>query len=144
MYKHSYGGKHYNLLIINALHTSAVGTGFIPVLAAAGQLHGIINTNSTLICNALHTSTVGTGFIPVLAAAGQQHGIINTNSTLIINALYTSVLWAGFIPVLTATFYLSCISPAVGRTGINPAPTAVECHKCLSINGLHKDSKSIH
>jgi len=74
----------------------------------------LINTNSTLICNALHTSTVGTGFIPVLAAAGQQHGIINTNSTLIINALYTSVLWA------------------------------VECHKCLSINGLHKDSKSIH
>ena len=110
MYKHSDGEIHYNLLIINALHTSAVGTGFIPVLAAAGQ----------------------------------QHGIINTNSTLIFNALYTSVLWAGFIPVLTATFYLSCISPAVGRTGINPAPTAVECHKCLSINGLHKDSKSIH
>ena len=51
--------KYCNLLIINALHTSTVGTGFIPVLAAAGQQLGIINTNSTLIINVLHTSTVG-------------------------------------------------------------------------------------
>ena len=65
--------KYCNLLIINALHTSTVGTGFIPVLAAAGQQLGIINTNSTLIINVLHTSTVGAGFIPVLAAAGQLH-----------------------------------------------------------------------
>ena len=28
MYKHSYGEKHYNMLIINALHTSAVVTMF--------------------------------------------------------------------------------------------------------------------
>mgnify|MGYP003534621781 CR=1 FL=1 len=73
MYKHSDGEIHYNLLIINALHTSAVGTGFIPGLAAAGRQHGIIKTNSTVIINALYTSVLWAGFIPVLAAAGQQH-----------------------------------------------------------------------
>ena len=54
--------KYCNLLIINVLHTSTVGTGFIPVLAAAGQQLGIINTNSTLIINVLNTTTVVTMF----------------------------------------------------------------------------------
>ena len=89
----------------------------------------------------LHASAVGAGFIPVLAAAGSSMARINTKSTLTLNTLQKSASprWSGFIPVLTASLYLFCISPAVGRTGINPAPTAAECCKRLNINGLHRN-----
>ena len=41
----------------------------------------------------------------------------------------------GFIPTLAAAGYLLCILSAVGRTGINPIPTADVCNT-LDINGL--------
>ena len=39
-------------------------------------------------------------------------------------------------PTLSAVYSL-CISPAVGRMGINPTPTVAECSKVLIINVLH-------
>ena len=41
----------------------------------------------------------------------------------------------GFIPTLAAAGNLLCILSAVGRTGINPAPTVDVCNT-LVINGL--------
>ena len=75
-----------NSLVINVLHTSTVGTGFIPALAAADEKSskcpavGRVGINHTpteccnhfdnqLIAKVLHTSAVGTGFIPVLPTA---------------------------------------------------------------------------
>ena len=43
----------------------------------------------------------------------------------------------GFIPTLAAAGYLLCILSAVGRTGINPVPTADACNT-LAINVLSK------
>ena len=81
----------YNPLIAKVLHTSTVGTGFIPVLPTAdkiqSQYHAAaragINPAPTvaeccnhednpLIAKVLHTSTVGTGFIPVLPATSKN------------------------------------------------------------------------
>ena len=42
----------------------------------------------------------------------------------------------GFIPTLAAAGYLLCILSAVGRAGINPAPTADECCNDLIIKLL--------
>ena len=41
------------------------------------------------------------------------------------------------MPTLAAAGYLLCILSAVGRAGINPAPTAAECNT-LAINRLSK------
>ena len=41
------------------------------------------------------------------------------------------------MPTLGAAGYLLCILSAVGRAGINPAPTADVCNT-LAINGLSK------
>ena len=43
----------------------------------------------------------------------------------------------GFIPTLAAAGHLFCILSAVGRTGINPVPTADACNT-LAINELSK------
>ena len=101
-----------NPLIAKALHTSAVWTGFIPVLPTADKIKSKctaaamvgINPSTTiteccnhfdspLITKALHTSAVGTGFIPVLLTAGKN--------------------W--------------CKYPAAARVGINPTPTFDVC-----------------
>ena len=46
---------------------------------------------------------------------------------LIINVLHLSAVGAGFIPVLPTAGKIQKKYNAAGRTGINPAPTAVEC-----------------
>jgi hypothetical protein len=61
---------------------------------------------------------------------------------LIINVLHKKThAWAGVIHVLAAALYLFYILSAAGRTGINPAPTAAECCKHLSINSLYRNIK---
>ena len=42
-----------------------------------------------------------------------------------------------FLPTVAAAGYLLFILSAIGRTGINPIPTAAECNT-LAINGLSK------
>ena len=48
-----------------------------------------------------------------------------------------TLILEGFMPSLAASGHLLCILSAVGRTGINPVPTADVC-KTLVINGLSK------
>ena len=57
---------------------------------------------------------------------------------------HTSKVGVGFIPTLAAAGHLLCILSAVGRTGINPAPTADECCNDLIIRLLHFSSPSIN
>ena len=77
-----------NLLITNALHTSAVGAGFIPALPTADKIKSKYpaaaregmkpsptldvccnHFDNLLIANVLHSSAVGTGVMPVLPIA---------------------------------------------------------------------------
>ena len=52
-----------------------------------------------------------------------------------LTVLLSPLVGAWFIPALAAAGYLLCILSAVGRTGINPVPTADVCNT-LAINGL--------
>ena len=80
-----------NTLIVNVLHTSAVGAGFIPALPTADKIQskyptaarvGINPTptvtdccnhfDNPLIAKVLHTSAVGTGIIPVLLTTSKN------------------------------------------------------------------------
>ena len=49
---------------------------------------------------------------------------------------HTSNVGVGFIPTLAAAGHLLCILSAVGRAGINPAPTAAECCNAFIIKQL--------
>ena len=99
-----------NSLIINALHTSTVGAGFIPALAAADEKSSKcpvagrvgINPTPTECCN-------------------------HFDNQLIAKVLHTSAVGTGFIPVLPTADKIQSKCPAAARMGINPTPAPGKC-----------------
>ena len=105
-----------NPLIDKVLHTSAVGTGFIPVLPIADKIKGKyptaaregINPTPTECCN-------------------------HFNNPLIAKVLHTSAVGTGFIPVLPTADKIKSKYPAAAREDMKPSPALGKCDQCMNI-----------
>ena len=93
------------------------------------------------------SSLAASGYLLFILSVAGRTGInpvptADVCNTLSINGLsrrlqHSANVGVGFIPTLAAVGHLLFILSAVGRTGINPIPTADVCNT-LSINGLSK------
>ena len=99
-------------MIAKVLHTSAVGTGFIPVLPTADKIKSKYPA----------AARAGINHAPTLDVCCYHFG-----NPLITKVLHTSAVGTGFIPVLPTTDKIQSKYHAAARAGINHAPTVAEC-----------------
>ena len=97
-----------NPLITKALYTSAVGTGFIPVLPTTDKIQSK--------CPA--ATRVGINPTPTVTECYNHF-----DNPLITKVLHISAVGTGFIPVLPTADKIQSKYPAAARMGINPTLT---------------------
>ena len=105
-----------NPLITKVLHTSAVGTGFIPVLPIANKIQSKCNAAARVGINPTPTVTECCNYF---------------DNPLITKVLHTSAVGTGFIPVLPIADKIQSKCHAAARVWINPNPALCKCDQCI-------------
>ena len=100
-----------NPLIAKVLHTSTVGTGFIPVLPTADKIKSKYPA----------AARVGINPTPTLTECCNAF-----DNLLIAKVLHSAAVGAGFIPALPTADKIQSKHPAAARVGINPAPSMLQ------------------